>query len=461
MASNLEGNKSTVRISEEKDRAFLLLCPPEEGYEYRTSDLEEILEKNSVKAGIKTAVLQRMIDEKKYLEEELVAETMLPRDGIPGNFKFLFNTEADRKPKILPDGSVDYSSIQEVETVSEGDVIVEYTPATKGMDGMDVYGNALGARPGKELPQIKGKGFLVSEDKRVYTAEMTGKITYLNDRLVITNLLEIDGDVTHVTGNVDFTGDVVIKGNVVTGMTVRAAGNITVNGHVEGAVLQAGKDIILKNGMQGGGKGEIHCRGNVSGKFFEQTEIECKGNVNANAILNCNIMAEGEIKVSGKLGVIVGGKTHAICGVSATTIGNMSEVKMEIIVGVNSEIYARIGALEARIKPLAEEKEKLEAGLVKIDKILKAKPNPDMQAKKMQILRMKISRESELNTLNEEKMKYEKWIENAQNARLVVEKSIYRGTKLTINGVQQIIESENYHVTYCRRGGELEFYANV
>lgn len=461
VSMNLEENKSVVRVSETKDQAFLLLCPPEEGMEYRASDLEEILEKNNVTAGINRKTLQRMIDEKKYLQEELVAETTLPVDGIPGKFEFLFNTEADHKPKILPDGSVDYSSIREVETVKEGDIVVTYIPATKGQDGMDVYGNFLSAKPGRELPQIKGKGFLLSEDKRTYTAAITGKITYQSERLIITNLLEIDGDVTHVTGNIDFSGDVVVKGNIVTGMTVRAAGNITVNGHVEGAVLHAGKEIILKNGMQGGGKGEIHCPGSVSGKFFEQTEIRCGGDVKANAILNCNIMAEGAVEVSGKLGVIVGGHTHAIRGITATTIGNMSEVKMELICGVNSEVYARIGGLEERIKPLQEEKLKLENGLAQIDKILLKQPSPDLQEKKRMLLRVKISRESELVTLNEEKLKYERWIEDAQSARLVVRKSIYRGSKITINGVQRIIESENYNVTYCRRGGDIEFYANV
>ncbi|MFW5629966.1 MAG: DUF342 domain-containing protein [Acetivibrio ethanolgignens] len=461
MSVNLEENKSRVRVSETRTEAYLSLCSPEEGTEYRVSDLEEILEKNGVIAGVERKKLQRMIDEKQYFEEELVAETKPAEDGIPGRFEFLFNTEAERKPKILPDGSVDYSSISEVEIVTEGEEIVHYYPATKGEDGMDVYGNVITAKPGRELPTIKGKGFLLSEDKRIYTAAITGKITYQGGRLIITKLLEIDGDVTHATGSINFAGDVVIHGNVVTGMTVQASGNIIVNGYVEAAALHADKDIVLKNGMQGGGKGEVHCKGNLSGKFFEQTEIQAGGNVNANAILNCVIMAEGRVSVSGKLGVIVGGRTHAIRGISATTIGNMSEVKMELIVGVDSEVYTKIGALQERIKPLLEENMRIEKGIKKIDSILEKQEMPELQGKKLQLLRAKISRESEILTLKEEKEKYETWLADAQNAKLVVQKSIYRGSKLTINGIHRMIESENYNVTYCRRGGEIEFYANI
>lgn len=461
MSINLENNKSKVRISSTKTEAYLTLCPPEEGEHYQVSDLEDILKVSNVVEGIDRSILQKMIDEQKYYQEERVAQTKEAVDGVPGKYVFLFNTQVDRRPRILPDGSVDYSSIREVETVSEGDEIVQYIPATKGEEGKDVYGNVLTARPGKELPQLKGKGFLLSEDKRSYTAAVTGKITYQSERLIITNLLEIEDDVTHVTGNIDFAGDLVIKGSITTGMTVKATGNITVNGHVEGAILYSGRDIILKNGMQGGGKGEIHCKGNVSGKFFEQTDIEAGGNINANAILNCVIVAEGQIKVSGKLGVIVGGRTHAVKGISATTVGNMSEVKMELIVGVDSEVYVKIGELEEKIRPLMEEKKKIETGIAQIDRVLKTQQKPDLQMKKMQLLRTKISRESEIKTLTEQKQRYERWIEDAKDARLTVQKSIYRGSKLIINGVQRMIESENYNVTYCRRGGEVEFYSNV
>lgn len=461
MSNNTQENKSTVRISEERTEAYLILCPPEEGVEYKTSDLEELLELHNVVEGIEKKTLQQMIDQKVYFKETLVAQTKPAVDGIPGTFEFLFNTECIHKPKILPDGSVDYSSISEVETVNEGDEIVRYHPATKGEDGMDVYGNVITAKSGREQPQIKGKGFHVSEDKRIYTAAVAGKITYVNERLVITNLLEVEGDVSHVTGNIDFIGDVVIRGNVITGMSVRASGSITVNGHVEGASLYAGKEIILKNGMQGGGRGKIHCPGNVSGKFFEQTTIKAGGNVNANAILNCTIMAEGEVIVSGKLGVIVGGITRAIKGISATTIGNMSEVKMELIIGVDNELFVKIGLLDERLRPLLEEKKKIETGITQIDQMLQKQAIPDLQQKKLQLIRAKISRETEIMTLTEEKAKYQNWIEDSQRARLVVRKSIYRGTKLVINGIQRMIESENYNVTYCRRGGEIEFYANV
>ena len=47
------------------------------------------------------------------------------------------------------------------------------------------------------------------------------------------------------------------------------------------------------------------------------------------------------------------------------------------------------------------------------------------------------------------------------NAKLVVTKSIYRGTKVTINGVTKNVESENYNVTFVKKGADVISYPNV
>ena len=48
-------------------------------------------------------------------------------------------------------------------------------------------------------------------------------------------IYEVNGDVDYHTGNIDFVGTVVIRGNVLTGFRIRAAGDIRIVGGVEGA----------------------------------------------------------------------------------------------------------------------------------------------------------------------------------------------------------------------------------
>ena len=91
--------------------------------------------------------------------------------------------------------------------------------------------------------------------------------------LTVTPVYVIKGNLGAATGNVDFHGDVFVEGNVYAGITVKTTGNITINGHVETASLFAGKDVILKNGMQGSGNGIIRAGRNVMARFIEQTKV--------------------------------------------------------------------------------------------------------------------------------------------------------------------------------------------
>lgn len=91
--------------------------------------------------------------------------------------------------------------------------------------------------------------------------------------MVVDNELVIEGDVSLTTGDVSFMNDIHIHGNVLTGVTIRSEkGSIVVDGYVEASELHAAKDVVLKNGMQGSGKGKIVAGGSVSGKFLSSQQ---------------------------------------------------------------------------------------------------------------------------------------------------------------------------------------------
>ena len=85
--------------------------------------------------------------------------------------------------------------------------------------------------------------------------------------ILVENELVIDGDASLSTGDIIFSDDIHIKGNVLTGVMIHSVkGSIIVDGFVEACSLEAGTEVVLKNGMQGNGKGKIVAGGNVSGR---------------------------------------------------------------------------------------------------------------------------------------------------------------------------------------------------
>lgn len=458
---NVVKDNSVVKISDDNMRVFINLCPLTSDLEYSMVELNEMLFANKVVYGIDVNKLKEMIEKKLYYQDIQVAEGMPCINGTDGYFEFLFNTVVDKKPKILEDGSVDYSSIGDFEVVEAGAEIVRYHVATKGENGINVKGMAIYCKNGKELVPLKGKGFNLSEDKQIYTASVTGKVEYKSGKLNVSNLLVINDDITHATGNVEFSGDVQIKGGIYTGMIVKAYGNISVDGHVEGAEIIAGKDVILKGGMQGAGKGKVIAGGSVSGKFFEQAVIQCKENLNANAILNCEVVSDGEVIISGKLGIIIGGSVFAKKGISATIIGNLSELKTKLIIGSDKDLVPEIMKIDNEIDLLSKEVQKLNHGIEQMNQLIEKSKKQDLVDKKLYLVRAKISKESELFAANGRKEELVADLDKAVHSKLVIRKSIYPGVRINMNGYLKNIIQEDYNVTYQNRGMEIIAVPNV
>ena len=247
-------------------------------------------------------------------------------------------------------------------------MIAVYHPAVSGEDGMSVKGRLVPAKHGREQMPLKGKGFDRMDDEVTYTASMDGKIEMQNDRIVVLPVHEVSGNAELAEGNIDFRGDIVIHGNVESGVNIRATGSITIDGVAEACMLEAGKDIILRGGMLGGNKASVKTKGAITAKFFEFTNILCEGDLQADVLMDCSVICHGQIRLTGRKGSIIGGKVQAIRGLIATSLGNdAAEKRTEIFVGAGIDVYSRLRVMEKKIETTREELAKIEEGLEKFE----------------------------------------------------------------------------------------------
>lgn len=445
-------NNDGIEITTTQDdmEAYLLLRPREGGY--TVGLLKSRLKEMGITTGIKDDVLHEMLEKEQYGTSIKVAEGIRPFQGVDGWFEYMFNTDVDDKPKILADGSVDYSQFGDIASTEAGAVVAVYHPAVEARDGVNLYGELMVASKGKNLAKLLGRGF-VCEDGCTYVAKHGGKITLVDGRLVISEEMVVEGDVTSSTGDIDFRHDVRVKGNVYAGVSIISQkGSILVDGYVEGANLQAHKDITLKNGMQGNGRGMIKAGGNVSGKFFEQSTVEAGGNVNANSIMNSVIKAGEDITVSGRFGIIIGGSTSAERQIQATIIGNTAEVDTRISVGIPGDLMAMLNRNEHLKQQTAQELEKVAQGLQTLDEMLEKTDDPDLMQKKRMLMRSKIEKDSALSELEKENQKLVEQFTKANQAKVIINKLVYPGTEVTVNGLKtQVKETEN-RIEFARRG---------
>ncbi len=451
---------SYVKISPDELMAYIYMEVPKDGEIYTRDDVIDLLKKNGVVYGIMEDVVDGIVKRGAYGREIAVAKGIAPVEGADGFYEFFFDTKPTDKPRIREDGTVDYRTISAVQCIMEGQVLAKYTPAVMGTPGRSVKGRELTGKRAKDLMPLKGKGFTRSEDGLTYTASIDGKAEYTSNdnRLVVSNILEIREDINFINGKLDFRGDIVIHGSVESGCEITATGSITIDGNIEASNITAGKDIILRNGMQGGGRGTVRTKGSIYAKFMEGCNVYADGNIVADEFMNSKVNAGGHIEMAGKLGLILGGSVHAIRGIHAENIGNAAEIKSTIKVGVDQNVFEKINLLKKEIKEINEALDMISEELAEFEKVKGNAPKFQLQNIQMRTtghLRNKIKFNAQLAEKGAELKKLLTVVEDAKNATITVSKYLYPGTTIKVNSVSKVIESKCLSVSFSSEKGEL------
>ena len=407
-----------------------------------------LLKTVGISYGVKQDKISQMVEQQIYDQEVLVAEGQMPEDGVDGYYEYKFDMNFSKKPKLKPDGSVDYWSIKMVEIVTEGQIIAEYHKSVQGKDGVDLRGKPILAKRGRDLVPLRGKGFERSEDGLVYTSLMDGKIEMSGERIVILPVYEINGDADLSVGNIDFRGDVIIHGTVCSGLTVKATGTVTIDGIVEGANIEAGKDIVLRSGVMGASRATIMANGNISAKFFEYTRVHANGTIQADVFLNCQVSCGESIVLNGKKASIIGGEVGAIESIEVDTLGSEGEVRTHVKIGNDMATKRRISVLQNKIKIEKTNLAKIEEGL----KILKDMKN---DPRRTDLLRVKIRDTALLAGDEAELEKLLDQIERARGGVVRVTGNVYPGVRVDIDELRVLVKEQQERLEFVREQDKI------
>ena len=445
------------KISDDSMSATIFVTPPKEGEVIEVEDVAHFLRANGVIYGLVYSEIEKLIKNKTYNLNIVVATGKPMIETVSGYYDFMFSTGEIRHPAIRSDGSVDYQSMSVIKSVSPGDVLAVYHPAVPGSSGMDVRNRELRCRPAKELPQIKGSGFEVSYDGNTYKAAMEGRVEYDNFKLHIRDLYELRKDLDLVTGRIDFRGDVVVHGNVTTGTFIRATKTVTVDGTVEGATIIAEGDIVLKKGMQGGGKAKLISGGNIYANFIEFTEVKAKGNVEAKIILNSVISAGKSILVRGKRGVVIGGINYCVGEMNVTNVGNDAERKTTVASGISEDYDKRRHLLTSKADSAKDSIAKTKALIEKTRDVRLSDEPKDVRDAKVSQLERRMKRDMRLlEHVEKELAEIDDTIRVGTDAQICVENTVYPGVTVKIDTKEMKVVSNLTHVKFFRPEGSSE-----
>lgn len=458
--------------SETTDSTMLILDKKHLSLEFRANNMEayltvevpngiierdmlmDFLKENRVKEGISENAIEELCKGEYDTKPILIAQGKIPLKGEDGWYEYFFRTDVQKKPKVLEDGSADYKDIEWFEVVSEGQKIAYYHEAKEGTDGYDVQGNLIKGRKGTEKRVLKGKGFRMEEDKKTYTALYNGMIRLDGEELSVVNHVELD-EINMTTGNIFFDGSIHIRGNVSSGMTVKATGDIVIDGNVEVATIETEGSVMLRKGMNSSGNGMVKAGKDVVSRFFDATTVVADGNIEVDKCLNSQLYAKGIITANR---IFAGGIASSESGFYLNNVGNYAGLKTVLKVQTNETAHNDYHNILYNIKDVTRQLEVLKKTYADLmDKYT------DQERSEMELFQ-KVEqavflKQKQLDKMKELEIQLKRVIDKEKLVSVVIGGNAYEGTVIEI-GNNRWEAKNQYNITIKRQNSEISVYNN-
>lgn len=316
---------------------------------------EERIRRAMTEAGIlEDFRLQEAIDEalaRDSVTNAVVARGTLPQAGQDSRAEVLVDLEGEvRHPRENEQGRVDHYLSREFVIVEAETPLLRFHPATAGRPGRDITGKAVPARDGKTTPLPRDAPGVRphADDENLIVADYKGHPVVITGGIRVDKTLVMDY-VDLRTGNVDFDGSVLVKGDATAGVLVKATGDIHIKGSAENASLEAGGDVHVSRGITGaegamnGGPRTVHveARRDVHAAFAGGVRLVAGQDVVVKEYLShCETQAGNRVLVGqpGGRGLIVGGECHGTHGVVARLAGTVATVPTRIGAGARDQV---------------------------------------------------------------------------------------------------------------------------
>jgi len=335
-----------IRISQDGMKAFLQI--PQNLNTFPTLvEIKELLTSNGIVYGINNETVKLISEGRIQNSTVEIARGTAPVQGTDGKVEMLVDLSGKGKPKILDNGRADHQDISMLTNVSKNQPLAKHIHPYRGKEGITVLGEKILPKAVSDIQIVNGTGTCFSmADPDLLLARIDGALSINAKGLIeVKNSQIIRGDIDYSTGNVSFSGDLQINGNVRAGFSVKTEGSLIIKGSIENAMIQCNGNLEITGGVAGGGEGVIECGGDMKAGHIENFTVNVKGDVVVGGdLIHSSVVSGGRVKVN----QIIGGSISAFF-IEANIVGSSAEPRTILDIGkifqLNRERYALLKEL--------------------------------------------------------------------------------------------------------------------
>jgi len=340
-----------ITVSESRTKAYIKkikefddICPLPS-----VSDIQDLLKQKQIFYGtLDDAAIESWIS-RSFVDRIIIASGKKPVFGQNGKIKYYFQTDFTNPGKLNEDGTIDFRDRGEIPFVKKGELLARKTLPQAGTPGITVSGMQIPANEVSDPVLLAGPGTELSEDTLGIHAACDGQPhrDALGTLSVNPDLI-IPGDVDFSTGNIDFKGNIIVKGMVREGFIVKGI-NLTAN-EIQGASIDLSGDLNVSAGIRAS---KISFHGNMYAKYLNHSIVKGFGNLTIQReIFGSDILLSGSC--NNPTGHIISSQISAKLGIEAGKIGTPVSKPCKLKVGVDKHIETLKNEIDNMVETLVE-----------------------------------------------------------------------------------------------------------
>lgn len=351
----------TLQISDDDMQVHAHVVAPHGGAALSMNELLSLLREQRVTMGILRHSMEKIIDHTTQSEPGSLLEVLIARgrpavDGADARFEALTLDARERvlQPQIIDGDKVDMRNLGDIISVRPGTKLLRRVPPSQGSTGFTVTGLTLEPASGQDHRLEPGPGTAYCpHDPNVLIATRQGLPRIIDHSALVDDVLTMR-KVDATTGHVNYEGSVVISGNIGPGMRVVAGGDITVNGYVDSAYVQADGNITITKGVIGqqteynpleepnnqvDHSTQIIAQGSIWVSYCQYATLRAnKGLIVDKQLTHCHVVTQGTLCLGGEgkaaRGKLIGGyvetNTHVYAGQLGAPAGTHTRIQIHL-----------------------------------------------------------------------------------------------------------------------------------
>lgn len=434
-----------IDISEDMMKVYFTIPVGTKAAKFTIEYIAKLLYRARVRRGISKKVLTEMIENKKFGVKTLVATGREPENGKDGYYEYLLQLGESILPDMESSDGADFSKVKIFDEVKLGDKLAIYHPATPGVDGFDVTGKILKAKPGRGKPILKGHGFMLLADKQTYVSSYAG-VGRIHSGEIWIDKAKVYESLVNVRDKINYDGTIWVKGDIENAY-VQAKGDIVVDGSVTCADLTAGGRIVVRKSIVGNlsERTSINANGIVAAAHLDNADIKCKEDLISNDCRNCNVSAGGKVLMLGDRGLVNGGKVTSLKGIETAVLGSKTVKETVIRTGITEDLDYEYKNLMRNLSRTYQEIKVYESQRAKLASFNDTTNKQALQVK-IKINAESAIKEAELERLNKRKKEIEDEMAAVKDSKVLVARLVFDGTVIMM-GSRMLKLNDTYEST--------------